>query len=162
MRQLLMRITARLPVREIRGDNGEQYLERYHVAAIGPIRVSIHRFLASDPDRGLHSHPWHAVSIVLVGEYRELLERGGVLYWARRRWVNTIAPGRFHRVMKPANVPEVWTLFVHGPRVAGWGFLKGGVYRPVTSSASENPWAAWWKSAPRGRDLRQAQPRRAA
>ncbi|MBI1397031.1 MAG: hypothetical protein GC151_13730 [Betaproteobacteria bacterium] len=162
IRGLLMLLTARLAVREIRGDKGEPYLERYHVVAIGPVRVSIHRFLASDPDRGTHSHPWHALSIILSGRYTEIKLVNGRPHILTRRWANVLRPSDFHRVIVPYGVREVWTLFIHGPRIAGWGFMKNGAYRPVTTTAQQNPWGEWWKSAPRGRNIRDTEHREAA
>jgi hypothetical protein len=55
--------------------NGEPYLRRYVLAEEGTGSAAehlyLHHFLRSDPDRELHSHPWHARSLILVGGYRE-------------------------------------------------------------------------------------------
>ena len=39
---------------------------------------------------------------------------------------NIIKANTFHRV--ELLTPEVWTLFIHGPRVQPWGFVKEGSY----------------------------------
>ena len=69
--KLLYRLTSGLRMRII-SDNGEPYLERYYVGSLLGTRVYVHRFVASDPMRGHHDHPWQpALSIVLWGEYGE-------------------------------------------------------------------------------------------
>ena len=71
MRMLLMWITSFLPARVI-SDNGHPYLERYYVCTLLGVRIYLHRFVGSDPDRGVHDHPWAwARSIVLAGWYLE-------------------------------------------------------------------------------------------
>jgi hypothetical protein len=132
MRDLVRRLcelaAERLPVRVIEGVNGDVFLERYRVADLGPSRgrVFLHRFVRGDEDRELHNHPWHGLSLILVGGYRE----------ERRVWTpegervvqrdlkpgnfNLIAPHTFHRVDLARG--ECWTLFVAGPVVQSWGF----------------------------------------
>ncbi len=152
IRRFLYWLTSKLRMRVINGDHGEPYLERYYLCGLFGVRAYIHRFVASDPDRGQHDHPWGwSMSLVLVGGYREV--RSGAM---RRLWpgeINFIRGKDFHRVLLDDG-EEAWTLFIHGPRVKGWGFLRDGVYRPVTASKDDNPCQAWWKTAPRGRELR--------
>lgn len=145
MKRLLYRLTERLPCRII-WDNGAPYLERYYVCSIGKTRVYLHRFVGSDPDRGLHSHPWSwAVSLVLSGWYFEERFSGTETPILRRvRWLNILLGESFHRVVMPADrlvhafgympskyrnrpVPtECWTLFIHRAAEEGrrWGFLR--------------------------------------
>lgn len=158
--RLLYQLTARLPCRFIDGEDGEPYLERYYLVGAFGWHVYIHRFVDSDPDRGLHDHPWgRALSLVLAGGYEELRPRRGDLDDPVSRFV---APGRlnllrgedFHRVVLRAGRPA-WTLFLHGPRVKGWGFYQAGQRRPMARDAGEFRHRGWWKSAPRGRAMRQ-------
>ncbi|MEJ2214959.1 MAG: hypothetical protein P8Y20_13150, partial [Gammaproteobacteria bacterium] len=69
---VLYRFTGHLRCRIINGNHGEPYLERYHLFRLpGGGGVYIHRFIDSDPDRGLHDHPWKAaVSLILSGSYK--------------------------------------------------------------------------------------------
>src|SRR5690554_2304453 len=67
----MMALTADMPMKTIEV-NGESYLERYfaHSLADGA-QVWYHRFLRNDSERHLHSHPWIAVSRILIGCYLE-------------------------------------------------------------------------------------------
>lgn len=106
----------------------------------------LHRFVSSDSLKELHCHPWQwSVSFILNGAYREVRasgefvfgrtsgfdggladaatvsigERKEVVYEPGMR--NIILWDTFHRV--DLLTPDVWTLFVHGPRVGTWGFI---------------------------------------
>lgn len=171
-RRFLLWLTARLPAREIR-HKGQQYLERYHLFTAAPFgrfsfRVQIHRFLASDPD-GLHDHPFAwSFSVLLSGWYLEHA-LGGRRVVGRFNWVSRY---KFHRIEVPAGA-EVWTLFVHGPRIKSWGFLRENPYfirqsaglngaarfnGPLVlvpaSGDDEQPFGDWPRTARLGRDLR--------
>ena len=131
---LLYRITARLPCRFIDGEQDEPYLERYYLFGAFGWHAYLHRFVDSDPDRGLHDHPWNrAVSLVLSGGYDEQRPSTGDV---DHIFVRKIRPFRlnflrgedFHRVILRDGLPA-WTLFIHGPRVKGWGFLRAGEFR---------------------------------
>ena len=132
VRNLLVRLTDRLPAKIIKGPDGEPFLERYHLLRLPFLDadVMIHRFVASDPDRGLHDHPWRwAVALLLAGSYDELIvPRADAPRAERQRRrlrpldLNWINPRRFHRVLL-APGSDTWTLFVTGPRSKTWGFL---------------------------------------
>lgn len=157
--RLLYRLTGWLRCRIIRGNHGEPYLERYHLCRLpGGGGAYIHRFLDSDPDRGLHDHPWRrAVGIVLAGGYLEQRLVGDeveerVLGPGR---VNRLTGDDFHRIVLPGNT-EAWTLFLHTGSVKGWGFLTstrdgGREFTPHDAVNPEGSHAGWWKTAPRGR-----------
>lgn len=104
----------------------------------------LHKFVSSDAVGELHCHPWvWSVSFILAGSYRELRAAGTVVsgfgdgrveaklttplenvFQAGDR--NFISAETFHRV--ELLTPEVWTLFIHGPRTAEWGFVEEGKY----------------------------------
>ena len=73
MNRLLFKFSAYLRCRVIRGENNQPYLERYHLLHLPfGIHIYLHRFVASDPGRALHNHPWRtALSLVLCGGYEE-------------------------------------------------------------------------------------------
>lgn len=157
IRRFLFWLTGRLPARAIDGDDGEPYLERYFLFDFLGVKAYIHRFVASDPDRGLHDHPWgRSLSLVLVGGYREVRRRGTQAARCRslEPWrLNYIRGSDFHRiVLDPGE--EAWTLFLHGARTKGWGFLINGAYRPHACDKDDYPQRAWWTTAPSGRELR--------
>lgn len=163
MRPLLYWLSAHLPCRFIDGDQGEPYLERYYLFGISGWHCYLHRFVASDPDRGLHDHPWdRAVSLVLSGGYEEirLLDRDRGHTEVRRirpGQLNKLRGEDFHRVVLRDNRPA-WTLFLHGPRVKGWGFLHNGTFRVYAADASESRHRDWWRTAPSGRRMRTNRP----
>jgi len=80
----------------------------------------LHRFVDSDPDRGLHDHPWRrSFSILLNRPYLEHTRYGVKLI----RFFNVLNGTDLHRVVLRDRRP-VWTLFGHGPDVKTWGFLR--------------------------------------
>jgi hypothetical protein len=157
--RFLHRVTGRLPCRFIDGEQGEPYLERYYLIGAFGWHGYLHRFVASDPDRGLHDHPWsRAVSLVLTGGYDEQRpsdEEAGQISTRTIRplRLNFLRGEDFHRVVLRERRPA-WTLFFHGPRVKGWGFLQGGELRSMAKDASDFRHRDWWKTAPSGGALR--------
>jgi len=163
IRRLLYAISGRLPCRII-NDGDRPYLERYYVGRVFGWTFYLHRFVGSDPERGLHDHPWNrAYSFVLAGKYLEVTRMGS--RWVR--WLNCLNGESFHRVMVPDGT-NVWTLFCHGPYVKPWGFM-----RPIDTLAGEElllwvPHAyqtdeasgkqRWWDTAPLGVDEHRRMP----
>lgn len=74
-----------------------------------------------------------------------------------KRWrVNIIRGATFHRIVRIE--PETWTLFMHGSRGKGWGFLEhmnttGNnavlYHQPYNTAAFKD----WHRSAPVGVDV---------
>lgn len=155
MSALLMWITSFLPARVI-SDNGHPYLERYYVATLFGIRFYLHRFVGSDPDRGVHDHPWAwARSIVLAGWYLEERRTGTRTV----RWFNSLTGDTFHRIIKPEGMADVWTLFYHkAGDVKPWGFMRqfseGVAIWSEYLYGGKGKETAWWLTAKKGRDLR--------
>ncbi len=160
MNLLLFRITSYCRCRIINGPDQLPYLERYHLIKLPfGYQVYLHRFVASDPGRGLHNHPWNgALSLVLCGEYEEVRMADGYEDNAlksrriRAGHLNWINGSVFHRInLNDCN--EVWTLFVHGPKAKSWGFLQNRNNRYAFHDHSQivqqesNP--LWWKTASR-------------
>lgn len=167
MNRILYWLAGRLPARVI--NYGETpYLERYYLFTVLGWRFYLHRFVGSDPDRGLHDHPWPlAFSLILVGWYWEQTRSG----LHRVRWFNALVGDSFHRVILPCrrgcpgecrlyHAPRsVWTLFAHRVRKSKtWGFITEAddmgfqVFRPYTYSR-EGRQTDWWLTAPKGRDV---------
>jgi hypothetical protein len=139
MRAALEGLVARLPPPYvIPGADGSPYLLRYTVAELlDGSCVFLHRFMRSDEDKELHSHPWSGTSIILLNGYRE--ERRVVVSapWDRRIYgidtriyvagdTSHLRGDTFHRVDLLAG--DCWTLFCAGPKdeypegVDSWSF----------------------------------------
>ena len=122
-------------------------------------QVYLHRFVASDPGRGLHNHPWkRAVSLVLSGQYEEIRmadanhENRLIKRKVGAGSLNWIIGEMFHRINLADN-SECWSLFIHSPSAQSWGFLQKNYktyafhdHNQVVHQAS-NP--QWWKTASR-------------
>lgn len=171
MRAFLFWLTGFLPCRII-NDGDRPYLERYYLMTLFGHRFYIHRFVGSDPDRGLHDHPWPwAFSIILAGWYYEHTRRDqpaiDAVFGRKVRWFNFLTGDSFHRVVLPVRYPnsnmpdpellQCWTLFFHrSTYVKPWGFLRekgqlGTVYTPHRSINSGAD--LWWKTASRRNNL---------
>lgn len=142
--RLIHWIAARRPCRVIHGPNDEPYLERYFLFSMLGVTAYLHRFVASDPERGLHDHPWGwSLSWILDGTYYEerLTEVDGKDHHVEFRLrtpgqFNRLRGDDFHRIILRRYSEPVWTLFIHGPRRKGWGFVTfrdyragGGIFR---------------------------------
>lgn len=158
--KLLFKVTGLLRCRIIRGNMGEPYLERYHLFRLpGGGGAYIHRFLSSDPDRGLHDHPWNrALGIVLAGGYVEqrLIDNRVVERTLGAGMINRLSGDDFHRVILP-HEHHAWTFFMHTAKVRDWGFLTIGesgepLYTAHDKVNGEGSHHQWWKFASRGRD----------
>lgn len=175
MSRLLYWLTDRLPCRII-SDDGKPYLERYYLFTLLGVRFYIHRFVGSDPARGLHDHPWPwAGSVVLSGWYLEeirgteaaaitriLAEMNGTTGVIRRRvrWLNWLTGDRFHRVVLPPGRSECWTLFFHrAAYTKPWGFLRSlsddtaliWVPHNYPRNGTGNSHGEWWNEVPIGK-----------
>lgn len=159
MNRLLYWLAGRLPCRII-SDNGTPYLERYYFGTLLGVRFYLHRFVGSDPNRGLHDHPWPwAGSVVLRGFYYEETRNG----LRKVRWLNWLTGDTFHRViLHPEGWDKLtpcWTLFFHrAAYTKPWGFL-----RPLEGEKVLMWWphnfpkdgqatsGEWWNEVPQGR-----------
>ena len=101
-------------------DIGPGYMHRWWVVPRNRfLNVYLHKVMRSDDDRALHDHPWACLSLILSGEYREVLP-GGVVH----RDEGSIIPRRAfaaHRLEVYPGRP-VWTLFITGRKSREWGF----------------------------------------
>jgi len=139
---VMMSFTARMPCKEIIV-NGEVYLRRYFMCEhSNGGQEWIHQFLSQDGDRHLHSHPWHAVSRILLGGYSEEYMDDGEkkVMTLTAGDENIISPDHIHRIA--AVEPYTWTHMTVGQsRLPQWFFVDdAGTKEFVTSSEAD-----WWK-----------------
>lgn len=95
--------------------------------------IYLHYFIRSDDDRALHDHPWHNLSFLLTGAYREKLfvdniQSKGEIYSDHRvpGKIYTRGPRTAHRIIlerdEDGKEKPLWTLFLTGPYIRTWGF----------------------------------------
>ncbi|CAM2143682.1 conserved protein of unknown function [Pararobbsia alpina] len=152
MKALLFWISGFLRCRII-SDGDRPYLERYYLFTAFGTRAYLHRFVGSDPDRGVHDHPWPwALAIILFGWYWEQRRSGTRIV----RWLNFLTGDTFHRVLLPKDrgVHEVWTIFIHrNAKVKPWGFLRTNADEVVTYRVHASAPSDWVGTALRGRNV---------
>lgn len=174
MASFLFWLTWDLPLKNI-CEEGRPYLERYFLFAVNGWVFYIHRFVGSDPDRGLHCHPWRiAFSIILSGWYWEETSYGT----HKVKWFNWLVGDSKHRVVLPFDHKKLaffdaaemkycaipcWTLFFHKDvNAKKWGFSRDAeqfgfgagseVFIPFVSERKEGD-APWWTTAKTRRQL---------
>ena len=145
MHNWLMRYTKNKPMRLIE-INGEPYLERYHVASLFGFKIWLHRFIRNDSERHLHNPPWHALSVILTGGYREIVALKGYRNWDiidyKRGQVNLIKADKTHRILQVD--PNTWTLMLVSPRVRkNWFFINDDGDKEVGNNGGND----WHKTA---------------
>lgn len=114
--------------------DGEPYIYRWHVVPRNrEANVYFHIQVASDPDRGLHDHPWHNTTVILSGGYDEQISETPELPPIRRqlrrgdvKWRPATAA---HRLILPAEFSYAMTLFTTGPKIRDWGFYTDTGWR---------------------------------
>ncbi len=88
-----------------------------HLLRVGGYRVAIHKFVRADEEGCFHSHPAHAIRIVLSGGYIEELSNG-TKRAVRPGHVGHIAPALEHRVAALLDGRSSWSLWLRGPSIA--------------------------------------------
>ena len=91
--------------------------------------IYLHKFVGSDKETP-HDHPWWSISLALKGQAKEDSFTGDEVT------EKEIYPGRLivrgpqyiHRIK--IGYEPLWTLFITGPVVRGWGFWKDGEFIP--------------------------------
>lgn len=135
MLNLLLKLTEREPDRIVECSNGD-YLRRWYVIPRNPVfNIYFHEFNESDSDRAYHDHPWMNMSWILRGSYIEhkpacdpyinpqtedvahLRKEGDIVF----RRATTL-----HQLELISK--NVMTLFITGPRLRKWGFVKNGTW----------------------------------
>lgn len=158
MNQLLYKISAYCRCRIISGNDGQPYLERYHLFSLPfGIQCYLHRFIAGDPGKALHNHPWKAAaSFILSGQYIEtrLTKKQPDLSFKKRQIkagsINWINGDVYHRIdLEPKQ--QVWSLFMHSKKQEQWGFIEHQhqhfAYQDHNELVQNHNNAQWWKSA---------------
>ncbi len=102
----------------------QAYLERW-ILWCG-ITLRVHRFLASDPDRAIHDHPWWFITLPF-GRYGEFIEAEGAegeeVYRTVAPWRPHFRPAHFRHRVEITRTPS-WTLVITGPKSNEWGFWQ--------------------------------------
>lgn len=162
VRWFVIMICNYLPVKVIRDEHGVPFLYRYHLFTLGNDGpgLCIHHFVASDPERGYHDHPWQAaLSFILSGGYQERVlksrdSKNDYVTHIRGRWMFNYLDGvnTFHRVMIDEG-KDAWTLFAFKGRSKTWGMVSlDGEYKPMSTTVSDQD-GGWWNHVIKGLGL---------
>lgn len=81
-------------------------------------RIDLHKFVSNDDEGCFHTHPAHAIRIVLWGGYVEQLEDGTFATW-RPGNCGIVRPALSHRVASLLNGRVSYSLWLRGPICAG-------------------------------------------
>jgi len=104
----------------------EPYLTRYYLFLKDrkwfPFNVFLHNFHKGDLD-DLHDHPWPYFTLILRGGYWETTPEG--TFWRKPGHFRVCGPDSLHRIKLEPNT-NVWTLFIPGPHLREWGFMRKG------------------------------------
>ncbi len=116
----------RTPNLKLFSKNGGVYLNRWNLIPKNRFfKIYLHKFTDSDEET-FHDHPWHSLSFVLSGILMEVFlnaKQEQTLRIVRKgAWVYRSAK-RLHYILLPSSNP-VWTIFITGPKIREWGFLK--------------------------------------
>ncbi len=125
-------LARKLKTRFIDREDGGLYLLRVKLRGWMPgdsrsysWSLYLHKFYSHDVDLAPHNHPWRwSVSIPIFGGYiEERLDKNRQLVTRRVRPLipNIFGRNTFHRIAM-LHGPEVWTIFICGPKFQGWGF----------------------------------------
>lgn len=133
---MLLKILEKLGHKRIIFDRDglQPYMERYYLlfkdklgedelAKALPFNLMIHKICLSDPD-DLHDHPWWYATLILKGGYWEITPEGK--YWRGAGHFRMRPPHSLHRLEVPENSQGSWSLFLRGPKLKNWGFVKQG------------------------------------
>jgi len=171
-RKFLQFVMNRRPTKVYRVD-GEHLFHRAYLFKFCGWVWYLHHYLRSDPDRGLHNHPFVAYAWVLAGGYEEeriiSFNEDGLVLSNRSLHpgsINKIDQHVFHRLKldkvktKHGYVqPSTWSLFVcKYIENQSWGFLKPYdsihpeklhyfIFNQAGIAETEH---GWWRSANRG------------
>lgn len=123
------------------GGSEDPYMRRWHLIPKNRFfNIYLHQVRHSDDDRALHDHPWFNISILLKGQYIEvvpdfssipspyvrifdlptqrLLRKAGSVVFRK--------PGAAHRLELLSDgagrLKPTWSLFITGPKVRRWGY----------------------------------------
>jgi hypothetical protein len=122
--KFIARITARKYDLAIGGEDNPYLLRWYVIPRNRWFNIYLHNIVRSDEDRALHDHPWWNCSILLRGGYVEVVPTRGATLDVKCRRAGSVVFRRAcaaHRLVVFAD-PNVWSLFVTGPKLRNWGF----------------------------------------
>lgn len=143
----LIRRAMKTPFTHLPSNDDPSYMERYWLLNPYPVSsrdrkrwqfpwsIRLHLIKRADAERDIHDHPWNARTIILRGAYLEKRQGPAVemfrdppLYTIIRRKGDTatIKHNEYHTISE-VTAGGVWTMFITGPWLGDWGFLRNGV-----------------------------------
>ncbi|MDE2233847.1 MAG: hypothetical protein KGJ90_07140 [Patescibacteria group bacterium] len=96
------------------------YITRLHIIKTPWFAICVHHLHSFDHEPDMHDHPVSFLSIILRGDYIEVLPDGQYNRYHNRRWLNLIMATDRHRIIW-VNA-KTTTLCFMGPKVRKWGY----------------------------------------
>jgi len=103
--------------------DNELYLSRLTLFNTPWFGLRLHWIHKPDPDRGLHTHPWSFLSLVLRGGYNEIISKDPANVGGKERsvrWFNRMNTTSGHRIVSIKS--NTMTLVLTGRKQKDWGF----------------------------------------
>jgi len=111
------------------GLDGKPTMHEKHLLHYLGRRVDLHKMVAVDGVDCFHTHPAHAIRIILWGGYTEQLEDGTEKTW-RPGSIGLVPPDLCHRISSILNTRNSYSLWLRGRKCApielrgkGWGIV---------------------------------------
>lgn len=111
-------------VKEIRSKTGKLHFQRFAIFETDACALYIHRIHRHDEDLHLHSHPWNFISLILWGEYWELVTSGDY----RQKNFGTISRmtrNDFHKIAMITKGPVTTLFFTYGEHMPWYYYVNG-------------------------------------
>lgn len=122
-------------IKEIVSQEGKLHFQRWRLLSTPWFRIYIHQILLSDLDAHKHDHPWHFLSFILRGSYREVWSNHPDHAYEFSSAYSSLPPEADRQARRIIRhhaqdahqitllTPSVWTLVLAYGRRREWGYL---------------------------------------
>lgn len=119
-------------------DNKKPVFYIKHLVKLFGCRIDIHKMVNADDLECYHSHPAHAIRVILWGGYwEEWLENEEINIHRLKEWkpfrIGWVKPSFSHRIEKIRNCKASYSLWIRFRKTSevklvgsGWDIIKGG------------------------------------
>lgn len=112
-------------IREIKSKTGDVHFKRWEILKTRWGSIWLHAIYKADIDKHLHNHPWHFISIILKGSYKEITQKG--ISFQRPGKINIRNGENYHKILEVES-KVVYTLFFATEPKRLWGYDVDGKF----------------------------------